>query len=103
MARTPKKVTVEAPEVKIPEVEIPKVKEEKPEEKVVEKKEVPEVNLPEIKEAPPVQAKNVKIRVVRNHRCVIGAELYVFEQGKVYTVPEYVKDKLMKAELLDVM
>lgn len=106
MARAPKKVTVaEVPEVKLPEEEavVEETPVEKEEVKVEPVKEVVSVELPEIPETAPALPKNVKIRVVRNHRCTIGDTLYVFEVGKSYNVPDFVKDILKKADLLDVL
>lgn len=44
--------------------------------------------------------RNVKIRLKKNHSCVIGGERYNFEAGKQVSVPENVKDILMRADML---
>lgn len=44
--------------------------------------------------------RNVRIRLKRNHSCVIGGERYNFEAGKQVSVPENVKDILMRADML---
>lgn len=46
------------------------------------------------------QFRNVKVKLSKNHKCSIGGVWYNFEKGKVYPVPEYVKDILSRAGLL---
>lgn len=45
-------------------------------------------------------AKNVKIVLIKNHKCSIGGNWYSFTAGKQYIVPENVKTILRDAGLL---
>jgi hypothetical protein len=45
-------------------------------------------------------SKLVKICMKKYHRCCIGGEWYVFNEGKQYNVPENVKAILVSADLL---
>ena len=58
----------------------------------------PEVVFSDVESTPAVR--NVKVRLKRNHSCVIGGERYNFEGGKQVSVPENVKAILMRADLL---
>lgn len=42
----------------------------------------------------------VKIKTKKNHRCFIGGTWYSFLEGKVTTVPQNVKNVLMKTDIL---
>lgn len=58
----------------------------------------PEVVFSDVESTP--APRNVKVRLKRNHSCVIGGERYNFEGGKQVSVPENVKAILMRADLL---
>ena len=58
----------------------------------------PEVVFSDVESTP--ASRNVKVRLKRNHSCVIGGERYNFEGGKQVSVPENVKAILMRADLL---
>lgn len=58
----------------------------------------PEVVFSDVESTP--APRNVKVRLKRNHSCVIGGERYNFEVGKQVSVPENVKAILMRADLL---
>lgn len=58
----------------------------------------PEVVFSDVESTP--ASRNVKIRLKKDHSCVIGGERYNFEGGKQISVPENVKAILMRADLL---
>lgn len=57
-----------------------------------------EVDTKEVEE--PKTTGNVRIRMLKDHRCYIGGEHYVLSKGQCYNVPVNVKDVLNNAGLL---
>lgn len=50
-----------------------------------------------------VPEKRVKVLLADNHKCCVGGEWYYLVKGKVYTVPENVKNILIRAGKLSPM
>ena len=51
----------------------------------------------------PIEPKNVRVVLNKNHKCHIGGNWYSFERDKQYNVPENVKSVLRKAGLLSAL
>ena len=93
---TKKNPEVEAVQMEVPEIQVdapvvadtPTTKEK--EENVITE-EMPQLEKPD---------KMVKVRLSKNHKCHIGTENYHFVAGKLYSVPQNVKDILQRANLL---
>ena len=81
------------PEVEV-EVETPQVEVEEPKPEVEVDTKVAEVKASDRPKG------TVKIRMRVDHKCCIARERYDLKAGKVYTVPENVKNILNKAGLL---
>ena len=100
---TEKENTIEASEIDVVEETKSDVVVEEP--TVVEVEEPSKTDDVEVTvEEPTINTKkfngNVKIRMRVDHKCCIAMERYDLKEGKVYTVPENVKNILNKAGLL---
>ena len=96
--------TIETNETEIDVVEETKSDVEVEEPTVVEVDDPTEDDVEVTVEEPTINTKkfngNVKIRMRVDHKCCIAMERYDLKAGKVYTVPENVKNILNKAGLL---
>lgn len=85
-------------------VEVDRIIEEE-ENKVVEEKIiesiVPEVQVTVIPiDNKPLEPRKVRVRMKETHKCFIGGEWYCLGKGGIYSVPENVKDILVREGLL---
>lgn len=89
------------PKVEVEEVQVVETQagEEPVEEPVGEPNKLVEVDETSLDDTP-TPTVNAKIRMRENHQCTIAMVRYDFEKGKVYSVPENVKDILNEAGLL---
>lgn len=81
--------TVEEPEM--PEVVVETEPEVKPEVTV-------DIEASVVKKEEQPTAKNVRIKMAKDHKCCIGGEWYNLKKGQCYNVPISVKNRLMQVE-----